>query len=298
MNWFITEPPPHGLAPENAKRFNYDLFTCRTGNIYTTSLLRQWIAWAAEDKPVPPEVWQAESGRVIDPFRPRIEPGGFAGVEELRRSRAETIRAFATAVRDADIFVFTLGLTESWHNAPGGYEYPMCPGTIGGTFDPVVHQFSNQRHGAVLANLTAAIAAMRRVNPGLRVLLTVSPVPLTATAGGDHVLVATTRSKCVLRAVAAELAETDPLVDYFPSYEIIASPPTGGVFYEPNKREVNPHGVSVVMRHFFSAIGAPDTGTTEKAAPRQAKVRRRDAGASRTDVVCEEQLLASFGPRS
>ena len=39
-----------------------------------------------------------------------------------------------------------------------------------------------------------------RRTPKLRILLTVSPVPLTATAGDDHVLLATTYSKSVLRA--------------------------------------------------------------------------------------------------
>ena len=45
------------------------------------------------------------------------------------------------------------------------------------------------------------------VNPRARLLLTVSPVPLAATATPNHVLVASIHSKSVLRAVAGELAE-------------------------------------------------------------------------------------------
>ena len=35
FNWLQTEPPPRALSPENAKAHGYDLFTCRTGNIYS-----------------------------------------------------------------------------------------------------------------------------------------------------------------------------------------------------------------------------------------------------------------------
>ncbi|EYD74133.1 hypothetical protein Rumeso_04332 [Rubellimicrobium mesophilum DSM 19309] len=130
FNWFRAEPAPQFMSSTNLTRFNYDVFSSRTANIYTTSLLQQWAEWAFGSKPVPEEVWEAD-GRFYDPFRPRIEPDGFASVEELRRSREETLRAFRQSVTDAAFFVFTLGLTERWMNTAHGYEYPMCPGTAG-----------------------------------------------------------------------------------------------------------------------------------------------------------------------
>ena len=42
------------------------------------------------------------------------------------------------------------------------------------------------------------------MNPKARLVLTVSPVPLAATASGSHVLPATIYSKSVLRAAAQE----------------------------------------------------------------------------------------------
>ena len=78
-----------------------------------------------------------------------------------------------------------------------------------------------------------AMALMRSANRGLRFLLTVSPVPLTATNSGNHVLVATVDSKSRLRAVAGQLARTVSRVDYFPSYEIISAPPFRGSFFRP-----------------------------------------------------------------
>ena len=64
-----------------------------------------------------------------------------------------------------------------------------------------------------------------RLHPDpLRVVLTVSPVPLTATASDRHVLVANTYSKAVLRAVAEELYLESPYIDYVPSFELVTNP--------------------------------------------------------------------------
>ena len=57
-------------------------------------------------------------------------------------------------------------------------------------------------------------------------------------------LVATTQSKSVLRAVAGSLQDQFRFVDYFPSYEIITAPPFQGKFYEKNQRSVTPEGVN------------------------------------------------------
>jgi hypothetical protein len=300
-HWLRTELAPTMLSAESAARFNYGVFTARTGNIYTTTLLAQWCAWALDGAPVPEEIWE-QDGRFYDPFRPNIEPDGFASAEEVVTSRNAAIKAFGDAVRQADVFVFTMGLTESWWHREGGYEYPMCPGTVAGTFDPERHEFRNQRFATIRKSLRETIRRMREENPKLRFLLTVSPVPLTATATDNHVLVATMESKSILRAVAAETVEGRAFVDYFPSYEIINSPVYRGSFFEPNQRSVNHHGVDHVMRMFFSCLNAtfppqdeaeghsdqPAKGPAEAAAPAAGQM-------SAEDLVCEEELLASFG---
>lgn len=290
FNWFIAETAPPLLNAEELNTFGYNLFSSRTGNIYTTSLLRQWTSWANGTATPPDEVWHHED-RVYDPFRPAIEPDGFADTEELHRTRSATIDAFARSIRNTDVFVFTLGLTESWRNVVGDFEYPMCPGTAAGQFDPDAHQFINQDFVTVDANLRAALDMMREMNPGIRFLLTVSPVPLTATASSDHVLVATMHSKSVLRAVAGNLAKTDDDVDYFPSFEIINAPTFRGEFFMPNQRNVAKRGVNFVMGHFFSAVRpartnarTPQQRSRSKARPQQ----NRD--------FCEEAMLEAFGP--
>lgn len=296
FNWCNFEPAPSRVGSEIAKTFNYGVFSARTGNLYTTSLLLQWVRWALGEQPVPTEVWEAQ-GRYFDPFRPAIEPGGFASESEVVAARERTLAALVRCLKETQYFVFTLGLTEAWFNRDAGYEYPMCPGTVAGTFDEAQHRFENLKHRDVRDALTAAMKLMRSVNPSMKFILTVSPVPLTATNSGEHVLVATSHSKSVLRSVAGELASSMRSVDYFPSYEIISSPPYRASFFEPNLRSVNPRGVGLVMEHFFAGL-ATTTPPGKAAKPLAGSSQTKTADPD-SDVVCEEVLLDAFsgGPR-
>lgn len=298
-SWTNMEPPPAGLGNAGIETFNYRVFSARTGNIYTTNILRQWCDWATGGDAPPDEVWEA-AGRFYDPFRPAIEPDGFESAQEMRESRDLTIRAFGDAIRKSDVFVFTLGLTESWRHASQTYEYAICPGTAAGEFDPDAHVFVNETYPNIAKSLESALATIHGINPKLRVLLTVSPVPLTATATDDHVLVATTYSKSVLRAVAGDVAARNELVDYFPSYEIITAPVYGGRFFAENKRSVLREGVAHVMTQFFNgqkarfgeAVVAPAGDALKGASDPTAESQQ-----SNDDLVCEEAILSAFGPK-
>jgi len=276
FNWVNAEPKPAGLPDDTALAYNYGVFSARTGNIYTAGLLAQWVGWALGDATPPEEVWEKD-GRFYDPFRPQIEPGGFASAEEVRASREMAIEAFRKCITEARVFVFTLGLTESWMNAPGGWEYPMCPGTVAGEFDAEAHVFVNQDYVAVRRALAGTIRRMREANPKLLFLLTVSPVPLTATRSGKHVLVATMESKSVLRAVAGSLASSLAFVDYFPSYEIVTSTRAGASFFEPNFRSVTEAGVARVMSVFTRA----HLGDAADPAPGPEREKRREGRAEK-----------------
>lgn len=296
FNWIITEKAPQQVSDTLAKKYNYGIFTARTANIYTTSLLKQWTEWALGKKNIPDEIWE-KSGRYYDPFRPRIEPNGFESVDEVKKSQREVLKAFKTSIELSDYFVFTLGLTESWFNKELGYEYPMCPGTVVGEFDENKHFFVNQQFEKIRVNLSDALALMNDVNPRLKFILTVSPVPLTATNSGKHVAVATMASKSVLRAVADQFAINRSNVDYFPSYEIINSPIFKGVFFEPNQRSVVSYGVNFVMDSFFKCLvdkfGKPIVKDDNK---HQLESKVSDLNINEVfDPTCEEELLAAFG---
>ncbi|MEI8180824.1 GSCFA domain-containing protein [Aestuariivirga sp.] len=289
-SWLNAETGMPGMPAELQREFSYGVFSARTGNIYTASLFRQWVGWALEGISPPPLHWEKD-GRIHDPFRPTVEPGGFGSVAEMEQSRAHSIGAFRQSLVDCDLLVFTLGLTESWWDAQAGVEYPMCPGTHAGEFDPARHVFRNQDYGFVRDNIVDAITTIRKHRrEGPKVLLTVSPVPLTATNSGKHVLVATMESKSVLRAVVGSVAASMADVSYFPSYELINSPVFRGAFFEPNLRSVSRQGVAHVMNCFFA--GLDEDATT---AARQPAVANPNEAPASDDVMCDEELLSAFG---
>jgi hypothetical protein len=121
----------------------------------------------------------------------------------------------------------------------------------------------------------------------VRFLLTVSPVPLTATASGQHVMVATMQSKSVLRAAASEMVARRDDVDYFPSYELIAGFQSEGRHFDENLRTVRRTGVEHVMRHFARGLGQ-DIALPPVAAP----VVKASVADPADELVCEEVLLA------
>jgi hypothetical protein len=312
FRWLITEPNPFQLNREDAVRFNYDVFSSRTGNIYTVTLLKQWVSWATGETRPPDEIWEYD-GRFYDPFRPNIEPNGFSSPEEMVQSREMAIEAFRIGLTSANVFVFTLGLTESWFNREYGYEYPLCPGTVVGLYDESQHKFVNQSYTDIYTTMAGVIRLIKNLNPRIKFLLTVSPVPLTATMSGNHVLVATMESKSTLRAVAGSLRNRFAFVDYFPSYEIINATPYRGTFFEPNQRNVNHGGVDHVMAMFFDGLADkfPNTSTgarpavttaiadytvNQNLATKSAPTKRFDK-VSQEDVVCEEELLNAFAKK-
>ena len=282
--YFVPEQAPTEMPQDEATRRNYGVFSARYGNVYTVQqglqLLRR--AWGAFE-PVE-SVWQ-RGDRLVDPFRPRVEPDGFADRHGLERSRAEHLRCVREVFGASDWLVFTLGLTEAWRDRRDGAVFPLAPGVDGGHYDPSIHEFVNFGIDEVRAQLFELIEAIATVNPACRIILTVSPVPLIATFEKRHVLASTVVSKSVLRVAADEAERRFDNVLYFPSYEIITSPATQGLYYADDLREVTALGVRHVMRMFSRHFLADIASEAERALP--PPVYRR----SENGVVCDEETI-------
>lgn len=298
-NVIDTEPLPAFIPAELAQKYGYQLYSARYGNIYTMRQFLQLLQEAFGNfKPADP-VWKKD-GRFYDALRPGMTPRGLASADLVMEARDFHLRAVQEAVAQAGVVVFTLGLTESWHHAPSGTVYPTAPGTIAGQYDPAVHSFINFRAADIRKDFEVVRKIFRAANPDVKFLLTVSPVPLTATASGGHILPATVYSKSVLRSVAGELSEDFDDVDYFPSYEIVSSHPSAGKFFEANMRSVKPRGVRKVMRAFLEAHGQGGDGAASQKAARVARRAARKARLAEAEtqgadqLICEEELLDAF----
>ena len=287
------EPAPSGLERDQHETYGYSLYSGRYGNIYTTRQFLQLIEETFSEAPQEPLIWERD-GRFYDAIRPNIEPNGFASRAEVIDARAYHIDRMRELFLNVDMFVFTLGLTEAWVHTSSGRVVPLAPGVVAGEDDAQDYSFVNFSYSEIVSDFRKAVKVLRaNRRKKIRYLLTVSPVPLTATASGNHVLTASTYSKSVLRAAAGELSDNNSIIDYFPSYEIITNPAARDTFFAPNLRSVLNEGVEVVMKSFFKEH--PPKETQEPTELSVEEVPSEQDVLSKEDVQCDEQLLEAFG---
>jgi len=286
LNYYIAETAPQGMDAHEAKNRNYGVFSARYGNVYTVRQAVQLFNRAFGNYFPVDDVW-VKDGRYVDAFRPQIEPEGFSTATEVRESTKVHLQHVRDVFTKCDWLVFTLGLTEAWRSKQDGATYPLAPGVSGGQFDSEKYEFVNFTAQQVQADLELLVSNLQKVNPKAQVLLTVSPVPLIATYEKRHVWVSTTYSKAALRVAADAIERQFGNVIYFPSFEIITSPTTGGRYYADDLRQVTDLGVKHVMRlfskHFFSKKhGIPESlGTSGDIGD----IKIED------DIVCDEEVI-------
>jgi len=234
------------------------VFSGRYGNIYTAHQLLQLFD-ECESRTVDAGcAIQRHDGRYVDINRPYMYPEGFETAQEVLEARRAHIEAVRPVFHEADVFVFTLGLTEAWRSVKTGQVYPICPGVYANA-DDLEYEFTNYRFSEIETAMNTFLERLKQINPKVKVLLTVSPVPLTATYTEDHVLVATMNSKSVLRVVCSEMLAQHDNVFYFPSFEMISNPYTAESAYVPgNLREVRQDVIKDIMAFFDSEfLGKP-----------------------------------------
>jgi len=258
VNLLDLEPAPPGLSLEQSKAHGYGLYSARYGNIYTTRQFRRLVEEAIGEIAVDTQAicWERE-GRWYDALRPQVEPQGWDSPAEIAWHRVYHLERVRQLLQDMDVLVYTMGLTEAWTSADGILAFPIAPGVVAGRFDSACHRFRCLSQAEVTEDFRSTLDLMRRWREGrpFRVLLTVSPVPLAATFSGAHVLTATMASKATLVSAAAELAQSDQAIDYFPSFEILTNPWLGIQTFEQDQRSVTPEAVEQVMRVWAQSFG-------------------------------------------
>lgn len=261
------------------------VFSALYGNIYTMRQLLQLFEEAFSIASLDVAPWKRPDGRFVDPFRPFVEGEGFESQSDVADARSRHLTAVRRVFTDCDAFVLTLGLTEAWVAPDGTVVFPVAPGVV--TDDAAAAgEFHNFTYTEVICDLEAFVGRLGAINPAARIILSVSPVPLTATYSGEHVLVASCHSKAVLRAVCSEAVEHHANVFYFPSYDIISSHITEGRFFDHNRRTITADGVAHVMRVFEKTFLTP-TGEDEHSLSVDVAVE---------DVVCDEdEIVKTIG---
>ena len=169
-----------------------------------------------------------------------------------------------------------------------GTVYPTAPGTIAGRFDKESCQFKNAQFTEIENDFNKFQKNLREIrnHKKFKIILTVSPVPLTATASDNHILASTIYSKSILRAVAGQLATNQQHIDYFPSYKIATNPRMHSMSFEHNLRTIRAEAVENIMNHFFAEH--PPISI-------QKETENSSKGYNDSSIKCEEELIETFG---
>lgn len=190
-----------------------------------------------------------------------LDPASLLWIDTNRKLVAATEegkRAVRATLEQTEVLVLTLGLSEIWYDKVSGE--PLWRALTEDTFDPERHVFRVETHAKTLEWLQAIERIRRTHLPRMKIVFTVSPIPLKTTFRPVSAITANSVSKAILRGALDEFlrANADVLnreIFYFPAYEFVTN-----YFIDPF-REDNRHLspvvpgtiISVFVRHFCTA---------------------------------------------
>lgn len=230
---FILWLAEHGFN-RHANRSPYSAFERRRAGFESVAVLAQQFRWAFDEVDPSSLLWIDKNREVI------------AATDDAKRG-------LRTALENTDVLVLTLGLSEVWYDQVSGE--PLWRALTKDRYDPDRHVFRVESVETTRYWLNAIESIRRRHLPHLKVVYTVSPIPLKATFRPVSAVTANSVSKAILRAALDEfLREHEDVLNksifYFPSYEFVtqlfSSP------YQEDNEHVTTYVASTIMS-FFAA---------------------------------------------
>jgi len=196
------------------------------GRVYTIPNLKQIVDYTIDSSyPLLIEETQGRSSKKkeqgwFDPLRDRSplhrEP------EETQKEIQSHRKASLQVFREAQVLVITLGQNEGWYDREKKVVWAQRPPKDILDARPDRFQFQTFKQTDILNDIRESLNQLFTLNPEMRVILTVSPVPAYATFHKKSVIVESFANKCLLRVVAGEMAEEfKGKVYYFPSFECV-----------------------------------------------------------------------------
>ncbi len=194
-------------------------------NNYTAPSMLNEVMWALNaDTPFDPEKYFYKLGenKFVDLHLGGrwSRPTDFDTACDRRKRLHQANKELASS----SLLILTLGLAEAWFDTELGIYLNSPP--LKRLIDSYPDRFTLRvlRHAQIAESLEQVIATATKANQkkDLKVVITVSPVPLSSTfRPNTDVIVANTYSKSTLRSAAEEVAMGFDNVSYFPSYESI-----------------------------------------------------------------------------
>lgn len=191
---------------------------------------------------------EVSSGQFFNPQLHRLRTLGYEDAIAVQ----DTVRSTVKQIQDADVVFITLGLTEVWWDDE--LKVPMNVAPIHWKFarGSDRFRFSNTDFAENLKSVQKLVELVHaKSRKEVKIILTVSPVPLNRTFSDQDIIVANSYSKSTLRNVAQEVQAHYDYVDYFPSYEIVTNSPRQ-IAWRHDQR----HVTGDMVRHVISTFSA------------------------------------------
>lgn len=188
-------------------------------------------------------------------------------IEKIIEFRHSYLDAMAQVV-DADVIILTLGYVETWYDTKLRLYLNVSPPAPLLVKEPSRFEFRVLGYEEVLSSLEEfhSLISAIRTKP-LKLLVTVSPVPLASTFRDMDVLVANTYSKAVQRAALDEFVRGKVGVDYFPSYEFVTLSNPTVAWSRGDYRHVSPDVVARIMSNVLVSYTGGETVGLERREP-------------------------------
>jgi hypothetical protein len=251
----------------------------------SAAVVEQLFRWAFAELNPTTQVWVGQDAHRIFP------------TEEARR-------ALLDALTEADLLIVTLSLSEVWYDKVTGEPLWRMSKDL---YDPERHGFKVLSVRETLQALES-IERIRRLHlPNLKIVYTVSPMPLAATYRPVSSLTASCASKAIVRASLDEFLRAREDLNrtyfYYPGYEIVTELIPDP--FLPDNRHLYDYVVEAVMdqfaRCFMSGTAEDSLGRHSSilreamsGEPHRAELERRVAGLERRitelQTVCDERL--------
>lgn len=224
-------------------------------NKFNTQSIEDEIAMVLADKEYDPnEIFIEIDGKYFDPLASYTKIADLERVKSIR----EKIILVTSKIEEAGVVVITLGQNEAWVDLETRLHLNTAP-------PPSLLKRYKDRFGVELMNYEENMECLCNImemikskcSRDVKVIVTVSPVPMGTTLSNMDVISANVYSKSMLRICAQELMERYDFVDYFPSYEMATSSPRT-LAWERDLLHVTDEAVGFITGQFIDRYLLPE----------------------------------------
>jgi len=218
------------------------------GSVYNPACFKQIMDYSFNFGEFSPLTrwWPTQKKEIVmDPFRRNIY---YKETQKEKKFKAHSEES-KKVLSNLDVFIFTLGLTETWRDKRDHYTFWMAPPPL--AYDKSIHEFKNLTVEECTENMKQGLNTLFDHNPNCQVILTVSPVPFRATFENSmDPVTANMSSKSKLRTSINYLIDKFSNVSYFPAFECVLYYP--GKAFKDDGRHVEQKTVNKIMNVFFT----------------------------------------------